>query len=311
MDEVHYAHREGGGILSAWSNVFKTRLPKEEENGQTLDGCTFSRAKDDVIIDVKGQIDLFSSPKLRSAILAALNTKQVNAGCHQHERGELHGQLRGRVAGRRTATARGKNSFLCSSACNRGRKRSSNWRAWTRYSPSGPPKWRRLADHSQPHRTKRHEFPIRTHRKAVHPCGRNGRRNLQPVLFVRLLGIRRSFPWQGVRGRATLRQMVVVGVDAIPIVAVISFFIGLIIALQGAYSLRKFGALNFVVDMVAITITRELGPLMTAILVIGRSGSAFAAEIGTMKVGEEVDALETMGLNPIKFLVVPSISPCW
>ena len=102
-----------------------------------------------------------------------------------------------------------------------------------------------------------------------------------------------------------MRQMVVVGIDAIPIVAVISFFIGLIIALQGAYSLRKFGALNFVVDMVAVTITRELGPLMTAILVIGRSGSAFAAEIGTMKVGEEVDALETMGLNPIKFLVVP------
>ncbi len=113
------------------------------------------------------------------------------------------------------------------------------------------------------------------------------------------------FRGRGIRGRATLRQMVVVGIDAIPIVSVISFFIGLIIALQGAYSLRKFGALNFVVDMVAITITRELGPLMTAILVIGRSGSAFAAEIGTMKVGEEVDALETMGLNPIKFLVVP------
>jgi phospholipid/cholesterol/gamma-HCH transport system permease protein len=113
------------------------------------------------------------------------------------------------------------------------------------------------------------------------------------------------FRGKGFRGRATVRQMVVVGIDAIPIVAVISFFIGLIIALQGAYSLRKFGALNFVVDMVAVTITRELGPLMTAILVIGRSGSAFAAEIGTMKVGEEVDALETMGLNPIKFLVVP------
>jgi phospholipid/cholesterol/gamma-HCH transport system permease protein len=113
------------------------------------------------------------------------------------------------------------------------------------------------------------------------------------------------FRGKGLRWRATLRQMAVVGFDAIPIVSVISFFIGLIIALQGAYSLRKFGALNFVVDMVAVTITRELGPLMTAILVIGRSGSAFAAEIGTMKVGEEVDALETMGLNPIKFLVVP------
>jgi phospholipid/cholesterol/gamma-HCH transport system permease protein len=110
---------------------------------------------------------------------------------------------------------------------------------------------------------------------------------------------------KGIRWRAALRQMVVVGFDAIPIVSLISVFIGIIIALQGAYSLRKFGALNYVVDMVAVTITRELGPLLTAIIVIGRSGSAFAAEIGTMKVGEEVDALETMGLNPVKFLVVP------
>jgi phospholipid/cholesterol/gamma-HCH transport system permease protein len=110
---------------------------------------------------------------------------------------------------------------------------------------------------------------------------------------------------KGLRWRATLRQMVVVGVDAIPIVSTITFFLGLIIALQSAYSLRAFGALSFVVDMVAVTMTRELGPLLTAIIVIGRSGSAFAAEIGTMKVGEEVDALETMGLNPIKFLVVP------
>jgi len=102
-----------------------------------------------------------------------------------------------------------------------------------------------------------------------------------------------------------MRQMVIVGFDAVPIVSLISVFIGIIIALQGAYALRRFGALNYVVDMVAVTITRELGPLLTAIIVIGRSGSSFAAEIGTMKVGEEVDALETMGLNPIRFLVVP------
>ena len=113
------------------------------------------------------------------------------------------------------------------------------------------------------------------------------------------------FRGKGLRWRATLRQMVVVGFDAIPIVSLISMFIGIIIALQGAYALRKFGALNYVVDMVAVTITRELGPLLTAIIVIGRSGSSFAAEIGTMKVGEEVDALQTMGLNPIRFLVVP------
>jgi phospholipid/cholesterol/gamma-HCH transport system permease protein len=110
---------------------------------------------------------------------------------------------------------------------------------------------------------------------------------------------------KGLRWRASLRQMVVVGFDAIPIVSLISMFIGIIIALQGAYALRKFGALNYVVDMVAVTITRELGPLLTAIIVIGRSGSSFAAEIGTMKVGEEVDALQTMGLNPVRFLVVP------
>jgi phospholipid/cholesterol/gamma-HCH transport system permease protein len=114
-------------------------------------------------------------------------------------------------------------------------------------------------------------------------------------------------PFRGkkLRWRAALRQMVVVGFDAVPIVSLISLFIGVIIALQGAYALQRFGALNYVVDMVAVTMTRELGPLLTAIIVIGRSGSSFAAEIGTMKVGEEVDALQTMGLNPIRFLVVP------
>ena len=78
-----------------------------------------------------------------------------------------------------------------------------------------------------------------------------------------------------------------------------------ILALQGAYELRRFGALHYVASAVAISMTRELGPLMTAIVVIGRSGSAFAAEIGTMKVTEEIDALVTMALNPVQFLVTP------
>ena len=82
-------------------------------------------------------------------------------------------------------------------------------------------------------------------------------------------------------------------------------FIGLILALQAAYELRKFGAMNLVATAVAISMTRELGPLITAIVVIGRSGSAFAAEIGTMKVTEEIDALETMAISPIHFLVTP------
>jgi phospholipid/cholesterol/gamma-HCH transport system permease protein len=96
-----------------------------------------------------------------------------------------------------------------------------------------------------------------------------------------------------------------VGVEALPIISLITFFVGTILALQSAYELRKFGALQFVASAVAISMTRELGPLMTAIVVIGRSGSAFAAEIGTMKVSEEIDALETMALDPVRFLVAP------
>ena len=96
-----------------------------------------------------------------------------------------------------------------------------------------------------------------------------------------------------------------VGVRALPILSLITFFIGLILALQSAYELKKFGAINFVASAVAISMSRELGPLITAIVVIGRSGSSFAAEIGTMKVTEELDALETMAINPIRFLVTP------
>jgi len=105
-------------------------------------------------------------------------------------------------------------------------------------------------------------------------------------------------------GRA-VHQAMAVGVEALPILSLITFFMGVILALQGAYELRRFGALHFVASAVAISMTRELGPLMTAIVVIGRSGSAFAAEIGTMKVTEEIDALETMALNPVQFLVTP------
>jgi phospholipid/cholesterol/gamma-HCH transport system permease protein len=105
-------------------------------------------------------------------------------------------------------------------------------------------------------------------------------------------------------GRA-MHQAMAVGVEALPILSLISFFIGVILALQGAYELRKFGALNYVSSAVAISMTRELGPLITAIVVIGRSGSAFAAEIGTMKVTEEIDALETMAIDPVQFLVTP------
>jgi phospholipid/cholesterol/gamma-HCH transport system permease protein len=104
--------------------------------------------------------------------------------------------------------------------------------------------------------------------------------------------------------RATHEAMAA-GVGAIPIISLITFFVGVIIALQGAYELQRLGAMQLVASLVAIAITRELGPLITAIVVIGRSGSAFAAEIGTMRVTEELDALKTMALDPIAFLVVP------
>lgn len=108
-----------------------------------------------------------------------------------------------------------------------------------------------------------------------------------------------------VRIQRAITQAMQVGVRALPILSLITFFIGLILALQAAYELRKFGAINFVASAVAISMSRELGPLITAIVVIGRSGSSFAAEIGTMKVTEELDALETMAINPIRFLVTP------
>jgi phospholipid/cholesterol/gamma-HCH transport system permease protein len=97
------------------------------------------------------------------------------------------------------------------------------------------------------------------------------------------------------------------GVNALPIVALIGFLMGVILAFQSAIAMRQFGAEIFVADLVGLAMARELGPLMTAILLAGRSGAAFAAEIGTMKVNDEVNALSTMGLDPVRFLVVPRV----
>jgi len=97
------------------------------------------------------------------------------------------------------------------------------------------------------------------------------------------------------------------GVNALPIVVLVGFLIGLIIGYQGAVQLHQFGADIFLADLVGISVTRELAPLMTAIIVAGRSGSAFAAEIGTMKVSEELDALSSMGINIYSFLITPRI----
>lgn len=110
-----------------------------------------------------------------------------------------------------------------------------------------------------------------------------------------------------VRWRDVLRVADAAGVNALPIVALVSFLMGLIMAFQAAIPLRQFGAQLFIANLIGLSMLRELGPLMTAIILAGRSGSAFAAEIGTMKVREEIDALKTMGLDPVRFLIVTRV----
>lgn len=97
------------------------------------------------------------------------------------------------------------------------------------------------------------------------------------------------------------------GVDALPIVSLISFLTGLIIAFEAAQTLATLGAQVYIADTIGLVMVRELGPIMTAVVLAGRSGSAFAAELGTMKVNEELDALETMGLDPVRFLVIQRV----
>jgi phospholipid/cholesterol/gamma-HCH transport system permease protein len=112
---------------------------------------------------------------------------------------------------------------------------------------------------------------------------------------------------RSVRWLDVLRVAEAAGVNAVPIICFMGLLVGFILAFQSAVPLRQFGAEVFVSELVTVSVVRELGPLMTAILLAGRSGSAFAAEIGTMKVNEEVDALVTMGLSPARFLAVPRV----
>jgi phospholipid/cholesterol/gamma-HCH transport system permease protein len=107
---------------------------------------------------------------------------------------------------------------------------------------------------------------------------------------------------------AVLHHVEKTGIDALPIVGLLSFLIGVVLAYQGADQLRRFGAQVFVVNLLGISILREIGVLMTSIIVAGRSGSAFTAQIGTMQVNQEVDAMRTLGLDPVEVLVLPRVS---
>ena len=118
------------------------------------------------------------------------------------------------------------------------------------------------------------------------------------------LGPRRG---QAVRPAPVFSEMMQIGVRALPIVSLLSATVGVMLAIQGIYQLRRFGAEDQVVIGVAFGMTREFAPLITGILVAGRSGSALAARLATMTISQEIDALRVMGINPVRFLVVPSL----
>jgi phospholipid/cholesterol/gamma-HCH transport system permease protein len=132
-------------------------------------------------------------------------------------------------------------------------------------------------------------------------------------VFLRMLGLVGWAALNVVRRPRSLRltslvyQLYRIGWQAIPIVVLITFLIGAIIAQQGIFHFRKFGADSYVVDMVGILVLRELGVLIVAIMVAGRSGSAYTAELGSMKMREEIDALSTMGLDPVEVLILPRL----
>jgi phospholipid/cholesterol/gamma-HCH transport system permease protein len=122
------------------------------------------------------------------------------------------------------------------------------------------------------------------------------------LMHLRLLGalVRPPFPL-----RLTLQQMEEVGVRSLPVVLITAVFTGAVLALQTYSGFRRFGAESLVGTVVALSLTRELGPVLSSIMVAGRAGSAMAAELGTMKVTEQIDALETLATDPVRYLVVP------
>jgi phospholipid/cholesterol/gamma-HCH transport system permease protein len=122
------------------------------------------------------------------------------------------------------------------------------------------------------------------------------------TVLLRLLGQPRRIRW-----RPILHNMQTAGVEALPITGLLSFLMGIVIAYQGADQLQRFGANIFIADLVGLAMLRELSPLLTAIIIAGRSGSAYAAQIGTMKVTEEIDALRTIGVVPQELLVLPKM----
>jgi len=124
------------------------------------------------------------------------------------------------------------------------------------------------------------------------------------VLFIRTMFWSFTPPF---KFKQILHQMQKVGVDSLPIVFLTSFFTGMVLALQSAYQMQRISAEIYIASLVALSITRELGPVLTGLVVAGRVGAAITAELGTMKVTEQIDALETLATNPVKYLVAPRL----
>jgi phospholipid/cholesterol/gamma-HCH transport system permease protein len=143
----------------------------------------------------------------------------------------------------------------------------------------------------------------RTTVKGVEEVGYSFALFIESLLWI-LFG---PFIKQPVRVPAVFTQMMSMGIAACPIVFILSFAIGVMLAIQMIYNLRTFGAESQVVVGVALSVTREFGPLITGILIAGRSGSALAARIGAMQVNQEIDALRVMGINPVRYLVAPAL----
>jgi phospholipid/cholesterol/gamma-HCH transport system permease protein len=176
------------------------------------------------------------------------------------------------------------------------------------------PAYSALLNQFDPHTLERDLDPEPPRRPAIEEIGRTTASMLGDMrVQVEFLGQATAALASAIRHPSTIRWRDVgvvcerVGADALPIVALVSFLLGLILAFQSAIPIKTFGAEIFVADLIGLSMLRELAALMTAILLAGRSGAAFAAEIGTMRVNQEIDALTTMGLDPVRFLVTTRV----
>ena len=142
---------------------------------------------------------------------------------------------------------------------------------------------------------------------ATSSCLRDLRQQIEFIGAVTLGIMMNLFRPRRMHWKEVFRVFEAAGVNALPVVALLTFLVGMVIAFESAQPLAQFGAQVFVANLLGLVMSRELGPVMAAIMLAGRSGSAFAAELGTMKVNEELNALETMGLSPIQFLVIQRV----